>query len=360
MSRWVVIAACIWIVVLCGAGLFIATGWEGRGAAASPVAATSAGSNAAKAANQVTQIQSTQRAYPGWLNVPIGCTIGRDCWVLQQFDHDPGPGFQDYSCGARAYNDHKGVDIGLATDSAIRQNVPVLAAAPGRVLRVRDGEINGLAVAKGMSAISIGRDCGNGVVLEHGGGWETIYCHMARGSIAVRQGQTVAAGEKLGAIGMSGGAEFAHLHLGVRYKDQPYDPFLPGGLKPGACGSKGTLWTPAAARTLQYSPLDLVAVGMSDAKPNIQGINNGQFNSLTRRDANALYGWILAWNTKAGDILTIDITGPGGQSVLSAQQTLDKGHRRHMRFAGKRSSGAWRSGAYTVTAVIQREGRPPL
>ncbi len=360
MSRWIFIGACVWMVVLGGAGLFMVTGWEGRSAVASTAVATATQTNVAESQSQVRQTQATQQAYPGWLNIPVGCTIGRDCWVLQQFDHDPGPDFRDYACGARAYNAHKGVDFGLATDSDMRRNLPVLAAAAGRVLRLRDGEPDGIAVTQGVDAVSKGRECGNAVILEHGGGWETIYCHMRRGSVAVKQGQTVAAGQQLGAVGMSGKAEFAHLHLGVRYKNNPYDPFLPGGLKPGACKSIDALWTPAAAAALQYSPLDMVAVGISDTRPNVAGVNNGQFNSFTRRDADALFGWVLAWNTKAGDILRVDIQDPSGKALLSTTQKLDRGYRRHFRFAGTKKSGAWRSGNYTVTATIQRSGRTPI
>ena len=110
-----------------------------------------------------------------------------------------------------------------------------------------------------------------------------LYCHMTRGSVALQQGQTVAAGEQLGANGMSGKSEFAVLHLAFRCKIKPFDPFLSGGLKSGACGSDGLLWTPAAAAALRYSLLDMdmFAVANLDARPSMAGVNTGQFNSFT-------------------------------------------------------------------------------
>ncbi len=79
----------------------------------------------------------------------------------------------------------------------------VLASASGRVVRMRDGVPDG---AFGKSAREAVRDieCGNGVVIEHPGGWETQYCHMANGSLAVKPGDDVAQGRRLGRIGLSG------------------------------------------------------------------------------------------------------------------------------------------------------------
>jgi murein DD-endopeptidase MepM/ murein hydrolase activator NlpD len=94
---------------------------------------------------------------------------------LQQFDHDSGPSFKDYACGSRSYNTHKGVDIGLAIDSEIHRNVPMLAVAAGRVVRLRDGETEGIAFTQGVDAVPKGRECGNGFILEYGCGWEPIY-----------------------------------------------------------------------------------------------------------------------------------------------------------------------------------------
>ncbi|MEQ9123815.1 MAG: hypothetical protein RIM80_14780, partial [Alphaproteobacteria bacterium] len=72
-------------------------------------------------------------AAEGWLALPVDCRIGETCWPLQYVDHDPGPEARDYRCGGRAYDGHSGTDIGLGTEAEIARDVPVLAAAPGRV-----------------------------------------------------------------------------------------------------------------------------------------------------------------------------------------------------------------------------------
>jgi murein DD-endopeptidase MepM/ murein hydrolase activator NlpD len=63
---------------------------------------------------------------------------------------------------------------------------------------------------------------GRTVVLDHGGGLETLYAHL--GSIAVAEGDQVESGDVIGKIGSSGWVTGAHLHLEVRLDGRPVDP----------------------------------------------------------------------------------------------------------------------------------------
>ena len=53
----------------------------------------------------------------------------------------------------------------------------------------------------GRKRTTVALDIGSGliklVVIDHGGGWETQSCHLARGSIRVKVGQAVAAGQPI-------------------------------------------------------------------------------------------------------------------------------------------------------------------
>lgn len=99
---------------------------------------------------------------------------------------------------------HSGLDF------AAPLGAPVVAPAPGRVIRVGDYFFNG-----------------NTVFLSHGQGLITLYSHLSR--VDVREGQQVRRGETLGAVGMSGRATGAHLHWGVSLNRALVDPawFLP-------------------------------------------------------------------------------------------------------------------------------------
>ena len=63
---------------------------------------------------------------------------------------------------------------------------------------------------------------GNGVVLSHREGLETLYGHMAR--VRVKTGQKVSRGEILGDMGRTGNATGVHLHYEVRLNGVPVNP----------------------------------------------------------------------------------------------------------------------------------------
>lgn len=81
-------------------------------------------------------------------------------------------------------------------DFAGPRMTPVKATAPGKVTFT--GRRSGY---------------GNTVEVDHGGGFKTRYAHLA--SIAVRQGQQVAAGARLGGMGSTGRSTGTHLHYEV-------------------------------------------------------------------------------------------------------------------------------------------------
>ena len=137
------------------------------------------------------------------LSLPLSCRPGRDCWLVNHVDVDPGPGVRDYACGKRSYDGHKGTDIAIRDLVALEKGVDVLASAAGVVKATRDGMRDIDVTVAGLESVK-GRECGNGLVLDHGQGWETQYCHMRRGSVMVRKGDTVNRCRKLGLVGSSG------------------------------------------------------------------------------------------------------------------------------------------------------------
>jgi murein DD-endopeptidase MepM/ murein hydrolase activator NlpD len=73
----------------------------------------------------------------------------------------------------------------------------VLAMAPGRVVLAEEREGYGLTV-----------------LLDHGGGWQSLYAHLQQTPVLV--GAWLAAGEPLGQVGQSGRASTPHLHVELR------------------------------------------------------------------------------------------------------------------------------------------------
>lgn len=99
---------------------------------------------------------------------------------------------------------HHGMDIACSLDQ------PVDAAKDGRVI---------------LSGVN--PDYGNVVVIQHAGGWSTLYGHLDK-RIA-KTGWFVKAGSLIGLCGSTGRANGVHLHLEVRNRGHFFNPiyFLP-------------------------------------------------------------------------------------------------------------------------------------
>ena len=291
------------------------------------------------------------------LAFPLACQVGRTCEVQHYVDRDPGPGVLDYRCGRRTYQDHNGIDIRVPDMAAQRRGVDVLAAAPGTVARLRDGVPDISIRAAGAPSVQ-NMECGNGVVIDHGGGWETQYCHVARGSVRVKQGDKVAAGQPIARVGLSGNTEFPHLHFTVRHGGQVVDPFAPGPVKPGACPAQPSLWTPEAARQMAYKTGALLNFGIAGAQMTAEQLEEGAITPPSAGAA-ALVAYMRVIEVEKGDQLELSLAGPSGVLAQQKLPPLDRDKAQYFQLVGKkRPAAGWPSGVYAATVRVWRAGKP--
>ncbi len=282
------------------------------------------------------------------LAFPLDCTLGQDCHIQQYMDRDPGPGAADYRCAGLTYDGHEGTDFALPNTAAMLAGVTVRAAAAGVVKGLRDGMEDGLPLVKVQD-----RECGNGVVIDHGDGWESQYCHLKQGSVQVSQGQHVASGDAIGQVGQSGKAAFPHLHLSLRHHGEPVNPFAPD--RTLACGKsvRAPLWQDPPP----YLPGGLIALGFADHLPNYDAIKAGVADSrVLPTTAPALVVFGFSYGTHKGDILRLRLTGPEGD-VIEKDIVMSKPQAQSFRAIGKkRRAEVWPAGVYEGTATLLREG----
>ena len=281
---------------------------------------------------------------------PVDCTLGETCFIQNYFDTDPGPGRRDFACGHLSYDGHDGTDFAVPTLADMAAGVAVLAPAAGTVVGTRDGMPDIAFNAPGAPPLD-GRDCGNGVGIDHGGGWRTQLCHLARGSVAVRTGDSVAAGQPVGRIGLSGRTEFPHVHLSVFRDGQKVDPFRPDSADTCDTGPAQGLW----ADPLAYVPAAVTGAGLATDPPDFAAALAG-LPPATDLPASgpALVAWAVVMGPKTGDRLILRITGPQGP-VHDQTVTFDADQARAFRFSGRRTPATgWPPGPYSAEITLIR------
>lgn len=94
------------------------------------------------------------------------------------------------------------------------QGVDILGAHGSRVVASSSGRV----VYSGDSM----RGYGKTVIVDHGGGFRSLYAHNSR--LLVHEGQRVKRGQAIARVGQSGNANSDHCHFEIRKNDKAIDP----------------------------------------------------------------------------------------------------------------------------------------
>jgi murein DD-endopeptidase MepM/ murein hydrolase activator NlpD len=158
---------------------------------------------------QVAQVNPQQMATGNWYGASF---------PVENFQAYTSPfGYRQSATGGYSQEFHYGLDMAAPEGSYIRN------WWTGKVVEITDNT-----------------NCGTSVVVESGP-WTHIYCHMQghveddgdgpyvidrEGGLQIKLGQTVAAGDRIGRVGMTGRTTGPHLHWGLKYDANWVDPAL--------------------------------------------------------------------------------------------------------------------------------------
>src|SRR5262249_49564043 len=99
--------------------------------------------------------------------------------------------------------------------------VPVSSATDGVVTATKDGIIENVPLAPTRAVpITLETVGGNHVIIQSGDRY-FFYAHLQPGSLAVKRGDRVRAGQSLGRLGNSGNSDAPHLHFHVTDGNSP-------------------------------------------------------------------------------------------------------------------------------------------
>lgn len=308
--------------------------------------------------NKVIAQESLETLPP--LAFPVDCQLGQNCWTVNYVDVDPEEGsYKDFLCGRKSYDGHKGTDFALRSRIEMEQGVDVLAAADGRVLRARDGESDSIKTEEQFQAIKDAtRECGNGVLIDHGQDFQTFYCHLKLGSIIVKPGERVQEGESIAQIGQSGLSEFPHLHFTVIKDGQHIDPYTGLNMNEGCGKFQQSLWKGSA----QYEPYTVYDGGFSQGIPDFEAIKKGQTHpKALLKDGDAFVYWIGFYHAREGDEIEMKIQGPGGFTFQERKIVIEQNRKRpSFYYLGRKLKGrTLKPGTYIGTAKFKRDNFEP-
>ena len=291
-------------------------------------------------------------AGPPELLWPLDCVQGETCYIEDYVDAKPGKGQTDYTCGLKSRDGHRGTDIVLRDFAMMQQGVTVRASAPGIVAARRDG-VEDIAITAARRTQIKGRECGNAVRIDHGDGWQTLYCHMRQGSIEVRKGQTVATGAPLGLVGLSGLTNIPHVHITVLNDGQVVDPFQPTPPQGASCGAVDqTMWAVPPA----YHRAGLFTAGMTTAVPKFEDVKSGTARAAQARPDQPLVLYGHAFYAERGDLMTLTATGPTGQVFSKSILLKDPKAQLFRAFGRKAPPDGWPAGPYRGIVRLERDG----
>lgn len=288
------------------------------------------------------------------LQWPLSCSVGQDCFIQAYPDVLAGADSEramDYRCGSRTSPGLKATQIVFKDWNTGLADQGVYPVAAGKVVTVVSDFIDGEMQAANKA-------CGNQVMVDHGG-WESTYCHLRQGSIAVKPGQDITPRDMLGYVGQSGAVVEPMLALVVSQRGVAYDPFSGHSIEARlACSANAD--TDNWSDEVNYLEAAIVSAGFAPRVVNHLEVKaNAELSArgLTHKSP-YLVGWTRVQHIKAGDVEDFELVAPDGTVVEKRHQTLPGDSADYLSFVFvKADKAGLKAGEWNSHYQLSRGGR---
>lgn len=259
-------------------------------------------------------------------STPIDCDEDRGCKIIQFVDVSIDGRGNDFACGYRSVGGNRGTSYKIPDLSRVWVDpIDVLSAADGVVLSRRDGiaDVPFFGQSKTNRA---DEKWGNYVVVNHGGGWETVYAHLGKGTVDVAPGEFVKRGQTIGKVGLSGASAYPHLYFSVLRNKRAFDPYS-GKFAGEGCSMDfnpvHSMFDRDALSGFLYKQTELLSSGFSDHEVDIILALNGYLERPYLLASNVRLGlWGLVAGVREGDMWKVEVFAPGGDLIIDSKSQV--------------------------------------
>ena len=259
-------------------------------------------------------------------SAPIDCDENRGCEIIQFVDVSINGSGRDFACGQRSFGGNRGTSYKIPHLSRVWIDpVDVVSVADGVVLDRRDG-IPDVPLFSQVDGVDENKKWGNYVVINHGGGWETIYAHLRKETVNIDPGGFVKRGQVIGKVGMSGATAYPHLYFVVLRNKRPFDPYS-GKLVGEGCQDDfnpvHSMLDRDALIAFSYKQTELISVGFSDDRVDVVSALNGYLDRPYLLATGIKLGlWGLVAGVREGDMWKVEVFAPGGDLIIDSKSQV--------------------------------------
>jgi hypothetical protein len=231
------------------------------------------------------------------------------CFFQNYVDHDASDKVRDYRCGGRSYDGHDGTDIRIRNLEIQRQGVEVARRGAGTRHRGRN-DMEDVSVKTAGKAAIAGKECGNGVLIEHRGRLAHPILPHGQGQRPGQAWRSTTTGQPIG----HGRAIRRYRILSSSFygaawrKDRGSFAY---GAPENACGGGRSLWAASLGEQMQYRPREIIDYGFAGIAPTMELIESGEIGKHPVTSASdALVAYVRAIGLQAGDQQFLAVQGP--------------------------------------------------